>query len=83
MAEHPAARTVAGLEQIIEKIEYLVAHPRIQQKRWVANGRQWLPILRNARADLEDEVKHYTILLEAHQAILDSLERAGWSSISR
>jgi len=37
------------LSEIIEQIEYFIEHPRIQQKRWVARGKEWLPTLRHAR----------------------------------
>lgn len=41
------------LQHIIEQMEHLVAHPRIQQKTWVAKGKAWLPVLRIAKAHLE------------------------------
>jgi hypothetical protein len=44
MSIHPNARTVEAMEKMIAEMQYLVEHPRIQQKTWVASGRRWLPV---------------------------------------
>lgn len=41
----PNPNTIAALERIIQEIRYLVDHPRIQQRTWVASGKAWLPLL--------------------------------------
>lgn len=77
MSAHPAARLVAALAKMREQMQFLVDHPRMQQNRWVARGREWLPILEQAQTDLEAETSHYHYLAEAHQALLDALARGG------
>jgi hypothetical protein len=62
---------------MIEEMEYLVAHPRIQQKRWVAKGNTWLPVLRTAQEDLHRDINHHAITSEMHQGLLVALERVG------
>lgn len=74
---HPNARTIKELDTIVEEMEYLVAHPRIQQKTWVAKGKTWLPVLRVARQDLGRDVNHLAITSELHQGLLVALERVG------
>jgi hypothetical protein len=77
MSEHSAARTVAALAEIIEVMQNLVNHPRVQQRRWVALGKTWLPILQHAKEDLEREVTQYDLVAESHQSILAALQRLG------
>ena len=43
---------VSELQKIIDEMERLVQHPRIQQKTWVAKARGWLPVLRIANEQL-------------------------------
>ncbi|MBK9746005.1 MAG: hypothetical protein IPO91_04425 [Chloroflexi bacterium] len=43
---------VAALERIIQEIRYLVDHPRIQQRTWVASGKTWLPLLQIIHGEL-------------------------------
>ena len=74
---NPNARTIEALEKMIEEMEYLVAHPRIQQKTWVAKGKTWLPTLRTARQDLARDVTHQAVVSELHQGLLLALERVG------
>lgn len=76
-ATHSNAQTIAELTRILEEMEYLVAHPRIQQKTWVAKGKTWLPILRIARQDLQRDVTHEAITSEVHHGFLMALERVG------
>ncbi|MBN8640071.1 MAG: hypothetical protein J0M07_32465 [Anaerolineae bacterium] len=45
MSNQMNPNTVAALERIIQEIRYLVDHPRIQQRTWVASGKTWLPLL--------------------------------------
>jgi hypothetical protein len=49
------ARTIAALEKMISEMQYLVEHPRMQQRNWVAKGRAWLPLLRHAIEDLSKQ----------------------------
>lgn len=55
MPAHPNERTIEALKRMVAQIEYLVQHPRIQQRTWVANGRDWLPILHHAIEDLTEQ----------------------------
>jgi hypothetical protein len=48
-------QTSEELQKIIEEMTYLVKHPRIQQKTWVANAKRWLPVLRIAQSQLAGE----------------------------
>lgn len=50
---NPNKRTIAALEKMMQEMQFLVDHPRMQQRNWVAKGREWLPILRHAKEDLE------------------------------
>lgn len=43
---------IDDLEKLIHEMQYLVDHPRIQQKTWVANGRKWLPILHRIKGEI-------------------------------
>lgn len=51
----PNPCAVAQLELIMQEVQHLVAHPRIQQKTWVARAKQWLPLLRIIRSELIDQ----------------------------
>ncbi len=59
MSDNP--NTAAALRQIIESIRYLVDHPRIQQKTWVASGKKWLPVLEIVYGELSNEQRSGTI----------------------
>lgn len=74
---HPKARTIAALEKMIEEMQYLVEHPRMQQRNWVAKGRIWLPVLQHAKEDLQHEVAQQDFVTEAYQSLLLALERIG------
>lgn len=52
MPDQPNPNTIAALERIIQEIRYLVDHPRIQQRTWVASGKQWLPLLQIIHGEL-------------------------------
>lgn len=52
MTDHASKRTIAALEKMMQEMQFLVDNPRMQQKRWVAMGRTWLPILNDAKEDL-------------------------------
>lgn len=52
MADQPNPKTIAALEQVMQEIQHLVAHPRIQQRTWVAKGKTWLPILQIVHGEL-------------------------------
>ena len=45
MTENINPNATAALRRVIEEIRYLVDHPRIQQRTWVASGKTWLPVL--------------------------------------
>jgi hypothetical protein len=77
MAEHPSKRTLEGLETMIQEIQYFLDHPRTQQNRWVAKGHTWIPVLRHAKEDLQTEIDHYDIMIEAYQAIWTALKAVG------
>jgi hypothetical protein len=55
MANNPNSNSAEALRRIIEQIQYLVDHPRIQQKTWVANGKTWLPILQILLGELTNK----------------------------
>jgi hypothetical protein len=74
---HPATRTANELETVIKQMEFLVEHPRIQQRNWVANGRNWLPILRTARIDLVSSTTAHDHAVDSLQAIVDVFEKLG------
>lgn len=63
-------RTIEALETMIAEMQFLVEHPRMQQKRWVAKGKTWLPVLHNAKEDLA---------IESYRAIMAVFERLGLS----
>lgn len=50
--------TVAALERIIQEIRYLVDHPRIQQRTWVASGKTWLPLLQIIHGELTGQTSN-------------------------
>ena len=77
MLDHPFARTAAALDKVIRQMEYLVAHPRIQQNEWVYQGKGWLPTLHQAKMDLTAENDIYQYVVEAHQAVWEALRRFG------
>lgn len=52
MSSHPAAVTAAHLDVMMADIQYFLAHPRIQQRRWVEKGHSWMPLLQQAKAHL-------------------------------
>lgn len=77
MTQHPNARTVEAIEKMMEEMQYLVDHPRMQQRNWVAKGRVWLPILQHAKEDLQRDVQQRDFVLESYQSLLAALERVG------
>ncbi len=83
MSEHPNARTIDALEKMIAGMQYLVDHPRMQQRNWVASGQQWLPILQHAKEDLQREVTHNDFVAESYQELLAALERVGLKIVKR
>lgn len=52
MVNHPNARTIEAVENLMTEKQYLVDHPRMQQRTWVARGQQWLPALQHTKEDL-------------------------------
>ena len=77
MADKAKARTVAALEQMIEDMQFLVDNPRMQQRRWVAKGKEWLPTLHNAVEDLQQDVSQQDFVLESYQSLLAVFEHIG------
>jgi hypothetical protein len=69
MPNSPNARTVAALQKMIIEIQYLVDHPRMQQRNWVAKGRTWLPILQHAIEDLSSALGVSVSAPETHNPI--------------
>jgi len=74
---HPNQRTVEAIDKMMEEMQYLVDHPRMQQRNWVAKGKVWLPILEHAREDLQREVDQNDLLGDSHQALLGALAAVG------
>lgn len=65
----------AALDRIIKQMQYLVEHPRIQQKTWVAEARGWLPVLRDVKSELEStQISHQPI---GSQELLETLKNIG------
>ena len=54
MPQHHIQPTAQAMDQVIAEIEELHAHPRVQQKTWVASAARWLPILRQTREQLQE-----------------------------
>ena len=77
MSQHQNARTIEALQKIIETMQYYVDHPRIQQRNWVASGRQWLPTLHHAIEDLQRSVDHYETATEHVGSLLSAIARLG------
>lgn len=48
----PNPNTLAALERVMQEMQHLVAHPRIQQRTWVAQAKTWLPILTIVHGEL-------------------------------
>jgi hypothetical protein len=44
--------TAAALERVMQEMQNLVDHPRIQQRTWVATAKTWLPLLRIIHGEL-------------------------------
>jgi hypothetical protein len=55
MSNDTNPNTVAAVRRVIEEMQYLVDHPRIQQRRWVASGKNWLSILQIALGELDSK----------------------------
>lgn len=77
VSNHPNTRTVAAIEKMIEDMQFLVEHPRMQQKRWVAKGKEWLPILEQAKEDLQRDVHQHDFVLDSYQALIGVLASLG------
>jgi hypothetical protein len=77
MANHSNARTIAAIEKMMNEMQYLVDHPRMQQRNWVAKGREWLPVLEHTKEDLQREVQQNDFVIDSHQALLGALAAIG------
>jgi hypothetical protein len=51
------SNTLAALERVMQEIKNLVDHPRIQQRTWVARGKEWLPILQIVHGELTGQTE--------------------------
>lgn len=74
---------VEAVGKLIAEITYLVQHPRIQQKTWVANGKRWLPILEIAQAEIVTASAATNTSNEAYQALMDIFPRLGLRILKR
>ncbi len=84
MSNQPVnSRTVTAIETMMQEMQFLVDHPRMQQRNWVAKGKEWLPILQHAKEDLERDDSLQRDWAEAHQAILMALARLGLKVVKR
>jgi len=52
MPDHPNPNIVAALERLMQDMQHLVDHPRIQQRTWVASGKEWLKLLHIVHGEL-------------------------------
>lgn len=52
MPNQPNPNTVAALERIMLEMQNLAAHPRIQQRTWVARAKEWIPLLQIVHGEL-------------------------------
>lgn len=77
MSQHISARTVAAIRKVIEEVQFLTEHPRMKQRNWVAKGKEWLPVLRQAQEDLEQEVQQFDQMVDAHNALLGAIAAIG------
>jgi hypothetical protein len=62
---------------MIKEMQFLVSHPRMQQRNWVEKGHEWLPVLQYAIEDLERDNDEQNLTGEAYQGLILALERAG------
>ncbi len=70
-------RTIKALKTMIDEMQFLVDHPRIQQKRWVAKGKTWPPTLHNAVEDLANCLEPHDFAIESSESMLSVLENLG------
>jgi len=77
MLEHPRTRTLDELDQMMKDIQYFLDRPRTQQKRWVAKGATWIPIIERTKKELHSEVEHYAVIADAYQSIWSMFRRLG------
>ena len=77
MTDHRNKRTIIALDTVMEEMQYLVEHPRVQQKTWVAKGKTWLPILQYAKEDLQRDVDQHNVIMDAYQAVLEAIKSIG------
>lgn len=77
MNDHPNKRTISALDKMMEEMQFLVDHPRMQQRRWVAKGKEWLPVLQHAREDLQRGAAPHDLVMESYQSLLSALENLG------
>lgn len=52
MTDSSSQYLIDDLEKRIHKLQYFVEYQCIQQKMWVASGRQWLPILHRIKSEI-------------------------------
>lgn len=83
MADLAQERTLGELEQMIKEMQYLVDHPRMQQRNWVASGKRWLPILEHTVDGLQSEVTKFDEVAEAYQSLMAALGNLGLQILKR
>jgi len=77
MSLHPNARTAEAIEKMMQEMQYLVDHPRMQQRNWVARGKEWLSVLRHTQEDLQREIQQSDFVIDSYQALLVALAAVG------
>jgi len=77
MSVNPNARIAEAIEKMMNEMQYLVDHPRMQQRNWVAKGREWLPVLQHTKEDLQREVQQNDFVIDSHQSLLGALAAVG------
>lgn len=83
MTDQAKQRNLAELEQMIKEMQYLVDHPRMQQRNWVASGKRWLPILEHMVEGLQSEVNQFDYVAEAYQSLMAALGKVGLQILKR
>ncbi|MGB7340752.1 MAG: hypothetical protein WBC91_17775, partial [Phototrophicaceae bacterium] len=77
MTTHKNDRTIKALDNVMEEMQHLVDHPRMQQRNWVAKGKEWLPVLQHAKEDLQRDVDHNDFVVDAYQGVLEAIKAIG------
>jgi hypothetical protein len=76
MAQPYRLRILGEIDEIINQMQYLTEHPRLQQRNWVAAGKRWLPVLQYAREEIERHV-HADVNLATYESVVAAIQRLG------